>query len=54
MEDVNKTTDTQPECLADEAYNQNNSNEEVMEVHDGSVIDSCIAAADDGQDVHDA
>ena len=25
-----------------------------MEVHDGSVIDSCIAAADDGQDVHDA
>jgi len=44
MEDVNKTTDAEPECLADEA-NDNDHNigkEEVMEVHDSPVIDSCL------------
>lgn len=43
-EDVNKTTNVEPECLADEANDNDHTNgkEEVMEVHDSPVIDSCL------------
>ena len=53
-EDVNKTldvNDTGPQCLAEEASGHNNGNEEVIEVHDSLVIDSCIVTAEVGHDV---
>lgn len=46
-----KNTNTEPECLTDEANDQNNGNDKVMEVHDSYVIDSCVVVAEDGQDV---
>ena len=45
-EDIDKTTDTDPECLADEANDQNNGKKEVV-----LLFNSCIVVVEDGQDV---
>jgi hypothetical protein len=48
--DVKKATNTVPEVLADEVHNQDNSNDDIMEVHESPVISSCIVVVEDGRD----